>query len=88
MKYLLVLTVIGVALFIWRHNRREEADDRAEAAAQRERDLRQRRAAEQAARPVEMVTCRHCGLHLPAGDAVKGSLGYYCGPEHRRLHEG
>ncbi|MDT7929778.1 hypothetical protein [Tepidimonas sp.] len=35
-----------------------------------------------------MVRCRHCGVHLPASDAVRGALGPYCGDEHRRLAEG
>lgn len=40
------------------------------------------------AAPQPMVRCRHCGLHLPAGDAVRGGLGPYCSDEHRRLAEG
>ncbi len=84
MKYLLVIAVVLVAFYIWRHNRRAEAQERAEA----EQADRQRPSRRTPAVPSAMVTCRHCGLHLPAPDAVKGSLGYYCGPEHRRLAEG
>ena len=37
--------------------------------------------------PAEMVVCHHCGLHLPAADAVTGSLGTYCSADHLRRHE-
>ena len=80
-KYLLVIAVVLVAYYIWRHNRRLEA----QAEAAREQARRQAR---RPAVPDAMVTCRHCGLHLPSADAVQGTLGYYCGPEHRRLAEG
>lgn len=84
MKYLLVLAVVGIAFYLWRQNRRAEADD--EQAAQQARA----QAAAQAARrgPAPMVRCRHCGVHLPESDAVRGQLGPYCGTEHRRLAEG
>lgn len=32
-----------------------------------------------------MVACRHCGLHLPASDALAGPDGPYCSAEHLRL---
>ena len=38
--------------------------------------------------PVAMVECAHCGLHLPAVDAVAGHSGAaYCSPAHRQLVE-
>lgn len=84
MKYLLVAAVVLVAYWIWRHNREEEAREAREAreAAQR------RQPPAQPAIPAQMVTCRHCGVHLPQTDATKGLLGYYCGKEHKRLAEG
>jgi uncharacterized protein len=33
--------------------------------------------------PAEMVTCAHCGLHLPQEEAVSGQKGLYCSTEHR-----
>lgn len=84
LKYLLVLAVLVVAFMWWQHSRRTQARERAEQAqAQRQRPARR-----PPATPDAMVTCHHCGLHLPASDAVKGSLGYYCGQEHRRFSEG
>jgi uncharacterized protein len=36
--------------------------------------------------PQAMVSCSHCGLHLPQPDAVEGEGGrHYCSNEHRRL---
>jgi len=33
-----------------------------------------------------MVSCAHCGLHLPRPDALEGEGGrHYCSAEHRRL---
>jgi uncharacterized protein len=35
--------------------------------------------------PVAMVECAHCGLHLPAADAVPEGSRLYCSDAHRRL---
>ena len=83
MKYLLVAAVVLVAYWIWRHNREEEAREAREA-----REAAQRQRPSQPAIPTQMVTCRHCGVHLPQTEATKGLLGYYCGKEHQRLAEG
>jgi uncharacterized protein len=34
-----------------------------------------------------MVTCAHCGVHLPEHDAVQGQLGVYCSEAHRQRLE-
>jgi uncharacterized protein len=34
-------------------------------------------------KPSEMVTCAHCGIHLPHEEAVNGLKGVYCSTEHR-----
>lgn len=77
MKYLLVVTVVLVAFWIWRNNRRQE---QADAAQHRQR----RQQAKTAAMPVRMVACAHCGTHLPETDAVSGAGGFYCNDDHRR----
>lgn len=33
--------------------------------------------------PSNMVTCAHCGIHLPQEEAVTGEKGVYCSTEHR-----
>lgn len=75
MKYLLVLSVVLIAFWVWRNNRREDI--------QRRRPTRP----EQPALPVTMVACQHCGTHLPETESVKGTGGHYCSDEHRQQHE-
>ncbi len=79
MKYLLVLAVVLVAFYIWRNNRAAEAREQAAPPP---------RPPAPPAAPDAIVTCRHCGVHLPSREALKGTLGYYCGPEHQRFAEG
>ena len=75
MKYLLVLSVVLIAFWVWRNNRRE--------------DMREQRRAQPKppALPVNMMACRHCGTHLPETESVKGARGPYCSAEHRQLDE-
>lgn len=77
MKYLLVLSVVFVAFWVWGHNRRVEREE-----------ARRQAAPKRPAPPVVMVACRVCGTHLPQADAVQGRLGPYCGHEHRQQIEG
>jgi len=80
MKYLLVLAVLWVAIWLWRKNRREEMHDAMRERAAKARQ-QQRTAASQ---PQAMVRCAHCGLHLPATDAIAGPGGaVYCSTAHR-----
>ena len=73
MKYLLVAVVVMVAIGIWRNNRRKEAAPPRPPRAH----LRQ---------PEDMVTCAHCGLHLPASAAIRhADQRHYCCTEHRQL---
>ena len=54
--------------------------------------LRARNATDRPARPdhartqaQEMVSCAHCGVHLPRAEAVHEAQLHYCGDAHRRL---
>lgn len=72
MKYLLVALVLIIAIGIWRNNRRKAA----EPPPSKPR-LRQ---------PEDMVTCAHCGVHLPSSDAITSpDRTHYCSTEHRHL---
>lgn len=82
MKYLLVLGVVLFAVWLWRRNRDEEAQDRAQEHA--------RRAPPTPPPPVEvadMVACAHCGLHVPRGEAVAANGRLYCSDAHRQAHQ-
>ncbi len=37
--------------------------------------------------PKNMVTCAHCGLHLPQDEALPGLGGVFCSGAHRAAHE-
>jgi uncharacterized protein len=74
-KYLLVLLVVAFGL--WSLFSRLRGPDRGTpGAAPRQSG---------AAKPVEMVQCAHCGLHLAATDAVAEGSRLYCSDAHRRL---
>ncbi len=45
---------------------------------------RERRAAETLAGEA-MVTCAHCGVHLPRSEAAAAGPRFYCSEDHRRL---
>lgn len=75
MKFLLVLTVVLVAIWIWRNNRRIDTTQE------------ERKRPAQARPPMPMIACLHCGTHLPESESVKGPHGRYCSAEHRALHE-
>lgn len=78
MKFLLVLLVVGVGLWLMTARLRgpRPGDD---AARPRKGD----RGAP--AQPQAMVECAHCGLHLPAADALAEGSRVYCSDAHRRL---
>ncbi|MBV8604710.1 MAG: hypothetical protein JO224_08525 [Pelomonas sp.] len=37
--------------------------------------------------PQAVVACAHCGLHLPADEALPGRGGPFCCAAHRNIHE-
>ncbi|MBX3589153.1 MAG: PP0621 family protein [Ramlibacter sp.] len=79
MKFVLVLLVIVVAVFVWRGNRRDDARERGAARGRRGSAL---------APPQDMVSCPVCAVHLPRAEASPGRRGLYCGDDHRRQAEG
>lgn len=74
MKFLLVLLVVGVGLWLFTKRLRGPAPPRREGG---------RPAAPPPA--AAMVECAHCGLHLPAADALPEGSRLYCCDAHRRL---
>lgn len=68
MKYFLLFAFIGIVWWIWR-KRRDAADERPTAKP--------------ATVPENMVTCAHCGVHLPESDALRDGSNFYCNTAHR-----
>jgi uncharacterized protein len=76
MKYLLVLLVIVIVIWLFsaRSRERVRGDARPPPAPPNGRSA-----------PQAMACCAHCGLHLPAADAVIEGTHVYCSDAHRRL---
>lgn len=74
MKYFIVLVVVVLVAWRWRIARTAVAAPKPSAKSQ--------------AQPTDMVACRHCGLHLPTAESLRGQQGMYCSPAHRHAAEG
>ena len=89
MKYLLVLIVVGVGLWMLAARFRKPRDPSKSTAADgaphaAPRDGAGAGTGTAKAEPGQMVACRHCGVHLPADEAVFDGQLPYCGPSHRQ----
>jgi uncharacterized protein len=69
MKYLLMLLLALLVFWAWKRSRLEKPKPPDTPTP--------------ASEPLEMVTCAHCGIHLPHEEAVTGQKGVYCSTEHR-----
>ncbi len=76
MKFLLLLVVALLVVWVWRSGRRSD-----------EELPRQEEHPTTPPGPQTMVRCAHCGVHLPQADAVVGRVGLYCSAEHRQRAE-
>lgn len=74
MKFLLMLSVMVLGIWLWRSNREAKSKLGQETRAAK-------------SRPLEMVGCALCAVHIPAVDAVAGRKGLYCCLEHRHRAE-
>jgi len=75
LKFLLVLLVVGIGLWSLLSRLRGPGGGAAGGGATKQAGTT----------PVVMVECAHCGLHLPAADAVPEGSRLYCSDAHRRL---
>ena len=76
MKYLLVLVIAFVVIWIWKSNRRVDISEKANAKPPKKQN--------QKMVPTEIVACDVCGLHLPRAEALAGPRGNYCSTAHRQ----
>lgn len=80
MKYLIVLLVVAVGLWLWTGGRKRGSKERQGPAAA----APPKPAPGPKAAPVVMITCAHCGVHLPADDALRDAAGRgFCSEAHR-----
>lgn len=83
MKYLLVLIVVGVGIWILAARFRKErggAPDKPPFAPPADQN-----AGAPPRAPRQMVACGHCGVHLPADEAVYDAQVPYCSAAHRQV---
>jgi uncharacterized protein len=73
-KYLLLLLVALLILWQWRTWRDRGARDDTPSQGS-------------PPRPIEMVACLQCGMHVALSEAVSGRLGRYCSVSHCQRHE-
>lgn len=76
MKYLLLLVVVMVGFWMVSSRSRKPPEVGPRSGARRP------------GAPQAMLRCAHCGLHLPAADAVGEGEAAYCTEAHRRLGPG
>lgn len=83
MKYLLVLIVVGVGIWMLsaRFRKGRERADHAATGHTKEGGPRQ-------GDPARMVACAHCGVHLPAAEAVLAGEMPFCSDAHRQAGPG
>jgi uncharacterized protein len=73
-KALLMLLLL-VAVAWWWRNRQSGNDDASPLGKPTE------------PKPLDMVRCSHCGMHIPSNEAVVGKNGLYCSAHHRQQAE-
>lgn len=74
MKYLVLLAVVLLVVWLWRGSRTQERQEKDAGARRRPAAPQQQ----------EMIQCPVCSVHLPRSDALPGPDGqFYCCAEHR-----
>ena len=74
MKFLLLFFIFMVLLWQWRHARQPKVKEAVRKKAP-------------PAEAVNMVQCAHCGVHLPASEAIKANNAVYCSQAHALARE-
>jgi uncharacterized protein len=83
MKFLLLLLVVAVGVFVFasRRRRADQSDDKADEKAH---DEVSKAPAADAGTPAPMIACVHCGVHLPRSEAQADTTGrLFCSEAHR-----
>ncbi len=69
MKFLIVVLVVGVALWLLLRGRKTEKTVARDPARERG--------------PLAMVACAHCGVHIPRREALLDQRGAFCSETHQ-----
>lgn len=69
MKYLLVLSVVLIGIWLWRSTRPSDPK-------------RNQPLTKAVPEPLAMVPCTLCSVHVPSVDAIQGKNGSYCSADH------
>ena len=72
MKALLMLLVILAGVWLWRNRQASLGRPAAPAAPPK---------------PLDMVRCAQCGLHVSSAESIQGKQGKYCSAEHLQRAE-
>lgn len=70
MKYLILFALLGVVWWVWQKRRDALHDDAKSAPAE--------------TLPETMLTCAHCGVHLPESEGLRQDGQVYCCEAHRQ----
>ena len=74
MKFILLLIAVFVLLWLLRGGLRRRKSPPASASSE-------------PVRPLPMLACAQCGIHLPVSEALPGRGGVFCGEAHRAAFE-
>jgi uncharacterized protein len=72
MKFFLVLLVFLFGAWLWRSGRQKNAINKPPSPLNT---------------PQNMVSCSHCGVHIPQKESVQGRNGVYCCQAHQKQAE-
>lgn len=89
-KYLVLLLVVGVVFWLLGARRRAGRKPDRAAPGEPSADSSANGAANKPGKPappaaLEMVSCAHCGLHLPLAEALQQGQQVYCCEAHRAV---
>jgi uncharacterized protein len=85
LKLLVFLLVVLFGLWLWRKNRLNALKEKQKKQAENTPSSRPQGAQGQTSlEPSPMQACKHCGLHMPESDMLKGQTGTYCSEAHRQ----
>ena len=79
MKFVLLMLAVIVLLWLVRGAMRRRGAPPSQKA--------QEPPSASAPEPKPMLSCAHCGLHLPRDEALPGRGGVFCGDAHRKAFE-